>query len=194
MRLSRKEILFLSALYLGCVAIRLLPRLGIDPHLLTFDADIWYRLCLAQFVLENGHPPVWDIRYSAYGHVPFWYTPIALYIYAFLAKISSLDLPTVTSRIMPWVESTAIIPFYFLARYLYGLRVAIVASVCLALTPAFLFWSAIGTPQGFTMFCIPLAILLWVTFVRKEYIFGNRLAHFLLFALLLTVNFLTHLT
>lgn len=194
MRLSRKDILFLGVLYLVCVAIRLLPRLSFDPHLLTFDADIWYRLCLAQFVLENGYPPQWDIRYQAYGHVPFWYTPLALYIYAFLGKLTALDLPTVTSRIMPWIESTAILPFYFLCRYLYSARVAVTASLCLAFTPAFLFWSAIGTPQGFSMFCIPLGILLWVTFVRGQYLAGRRLLHFVIFALLLTVNFLTHLT
>lgn len=194
MRLTRKEILFICALYLVCVAIRLLPRLAIDPHLLTFDADIWYRLCLAQYVLENGHPPQWDIRYQAYGHVPFWYTPLALYIYAFLGKLTALDLPTVTSRIMPWVESTAIVPFFVLCRYLYSARVAVIASVFLALTPAFVFWSAIGTPQGFTMFCIPLGILLWVMFLRGQYLGGNRLVHFFALAALLTINFHTHLT
>ena len=194
MRLTRKEILFICCLYLVCVAIRLLPRLAIHPQLLTFDADIWYRLCLAQYVLENGRPPQWDIRYLAYGHVPFWYTPGALYIYAFLAKLTSLDLPTVTSRIMPWIEATAIVPFFVLCRYLYSARVAVIASVFLAFTPAFVFWSAIGTPQGFSMFCIPLGILLWVTFLRGQYLGGRRLLHFFALALLLTINFATHLT
>lgn len=194
MRLKPSETFFLIFLYGLSVCIRLLPKLAFDPHLLTFDADIWYRLCLAQYVLDNGHLPVWDIRYSAYGNVPFWYNPFAVYIYALLSKLTAFDLPTVTSRIMPFVESSAVLPFYFLGRYLYSVRVAVVSTVFLALTPAFIFWSSIGTPQGFTMFCIPLAILLWVTFLQDKFILKNHLIHFLIFVILLTVNFLTHLT
>ncbi len=194
MRLRRVELIFLFATFVVAVAFRLIPRLGIDPYLLTFDADIWYRLCLVQFTLDNGHLPVWDIRYLAYGQVPFWYTPGAVLIYAGLSQLTQLELPVVVSRIMPFVESLGFVPFYFLARYLYGIRAAIVATVVLVLTPSFLFWSSIGTPQGFTMFCIPLAILLWITFVQKKYVFASQWLHFLSLALLLTINFYTHLT
>lgn len=194
MRLLRKEVVFLCITFVVAVAFRLIPRLGFDPYLLTFDADIWYRLCLVQFTLDNGHLPVWDIRYEAYGQVPFWYTPGAVLIYAALSKLTQLDLPVVASRVMPFVESVGFIPFYFLARYLYGIRAAVVATVILVLTPSFLFWSSIGTPQGFSMFCIPLAILLWITFVQQKYVFGRKGMHFLLLSILLTVNFYTHLT
>ena len=194
MRLKPSEIFLLLVIYILSVAIRLLPKLAFDPHLLTFDADIWYRLCLAQYVLDNGHLPVWDIRYASYGQVPFWYNPFAVYFYALMSKISTFDLPTVASRIMPLVESAAILPFYFLGRYLYSVRVAAVSTVFLALTPAFVYWSSLGTPQSFTMFCIPLAILLWVTFLQNKFILNHKYIHFLVFVILLTVNFLTHLT
>jgi hypothetical protein len=75
---KKSEIIFLCFVYFLGLALRLGPRLGFDPYLLTFHADIWYRLCLAQYVLDFGRLPLWDIRYEAYGHVPVWYTPLAV--------------------------------------------------------------------------------------------------------------------
>src|SRR3989338_4676896 len=188
------EILFLLGLYIFGVSIRLIPRLDLSPYLLTFSADIWYRLCLAQYVLDHGHLPVWDIRYEAYGQVPVWYNPLAVYGFVFLSRLSSLDLATVTSRLLPFIEAASIIPFYFLCRYLFNVRIAVTAAVFLGLTPTFVFWTGIATPQSFTLFLMPFSILLWVRFTQKKYILNSAAFHLAFMGVLLAVNFLTHLT
>ncbi len=192
--LEKFEIIFLLTVYAIGVAFRLLPRLSLDPHLLTFQADIWYRLCLAQFLLDHGHLPLWDIRYEAYGYVPLWYNPLSIYFFALLSKLSQLDLPTVCSRIMPFVEAISIIPFYFLCRALYQKRIALIATLFLLLSPSYLYWTGISTLQSFTIFLIPLILLLWIRFVQREFLFSNRLRHLIIMSALLAINFLTHLS
>ena len=193
-RLSKTEFLFLFLLYLSGLFLRLYPRLSLDPHLLTFEADIWYRLCLAQYVLDHGALPVWDIRYEAYGQVPLWYNIWAIYGFAFLSKLTALDLPTVCSRFLPFLESFAILPMYFLCRRLYGQRVAVLTTLFLQVSPAFVFWTGICSPQSFTLFMIPVIILLWVRFLQDEFVLGNKWLHLSFMGGLLALNFLLHLT
>ena len=149
-RISWVEFLFLLMAYFFGLYFRLGPRLAIDPHLLTMNADIWERLAMAQYMLDHGKLPEYCLRYIAYGKVPFWYPPFGPIALAILSKISALDLPTVCSRIVPFIESFAPLPFYFLARWLYGKCAGYISTTILTLTPAFLYWTGIATPASFT--------------------------------------------
>lgn len=188
------DVLWLVGLYGLGVALRLLPRLDLNPHLLTFEADIWYRLALAQYVLDHGSLPLWDLRYEAYGLVPTWYNPLPLHGLAGLARLFAVDLPTVSSRIMPFLEALTPLPFYLVAKSLYSRRAALVASGLLSLTPNFVFWSGITDPQSFTLFHIPIQIWFWIRFLSSRYVTGRPLLHLYLMGTVLTINFLTHLT
>jgi asparagine N-glycosylation enzyme membrane subunit Stt3 len=196
--LKRTEFLFLLLIYFWGVYLRLFPRLSLDPHLLVFDADIWYRLCLAQNLLDNGRLPAWDIRYLAYGKVPFWYTPLSLYFFGFLTRLFDFDLPTVSSRLMPFFESLVVIPMYFLCRRLYNIRVAVIATIFLSLTPSFVYWTGISTPQTFTLFLIPIMILLWIKFLQNGLLskdkWKERWMHLLFMGIVMAINFLVHLS
>ncbi len=186
------EVLVLT--YALGVAFRLIPRLSQDPHLLTFEADIWYRLAMGQYVLDHGRLPVWDLRYEAYGFVPTWYNPIPPHFFAGLARLFQLDLPTVSSRILPWIEALTPLPFYLTIRALYSRRLAIISTVFLSLTPSFVFWSGISDPQSVTLFVIPIAILLWIRYLEGQYLLGRPFSHLCLMGILFALNFLTHLT
>lgn len=186
----RRDYLFLLAVYLVGLYLRLGPRLEIDAHLLTFQGDIWYRLCMAQFVQDHWRLPDPDIRYLAYGYVPMWYPPVSPIFFAVLGKITALDIPTVSSRILPFLEAATPLSLYFLARYMYNPTTAVIATVTLALTPTFVFWSGIADPQSFTLFIIPLVILFWLRHAKLGY--GNtKLAGL---GLLLGFSFLLHLS
>lgn len=191
------EILFLLFIYSSGLYFRLLPRLDQDPHLLTFEADIWYRLTMAQNLLDNGHLPAQDIRYQAYGYVPFWYPPLGLYALAGLSKITHLDLPTVASRVVPWIESLAPLSLYLFCRFLMGAGVAVLATLFLALTPSFVFWSGICDTQSFVLFMTPLVLLLWIKHVESLSDGGGKRAwaYFRILTLggMLALCFLTHL-
>jgi hypothetical protein len=189
LKISRLETLFLAGVYLVGLYLRLAPRLEIDPHLLTFQGDIWYRLCMAQFVYDHHALPHPDIRYLAYGYVPMWYPPLSPILFALASYVSGLDIPTVSSRMVPFVEALSPLSLYFLARYLYNERVAFFATSALALTPSFLFWSGISDPQSFTLFIIPLIMMLWIDFSRSK---SNL--KLLAIGLLLAINFLMHLS
>ncbi len=187
---NRYEILFLLIIYLFGLFIRLAPRLAIDPHLLTFQGDIWYRLALAQYVLDNHWFPTSDLRYQAYGYVPIWYPPLSPLFFALTSYITGLDIPTVSSRIVPFIEAVAPLSLYPLTRYLYNNNIAFIATIYLTLTPPFIFWSGISDPQSITLFVLPLLIMLWV--FHSESRQGNS---FLLFmGLILALNFLLHLS
>ncbi len=192
--LTKREFFYLAFLYFSGLFLRLYPRFTLHPHLLTFEADIWYRLCLAQYLLDHGSLPEWDIRYEAYGQVPFWYNPLAVYFLAFLSKLFSLDLPTIASRVMPFVEATTILPMYFLCRYLFNRTVAVIATLFLQLSPSFIFWSGICTLQSFTLFLIPVMIMLWIKFLKNEFLFKNQWTHLTFMGILLAINFLIHLS
>src|SRR3989338_5578443 len=118
------ELFFLGFIYALSLFWRLWPKLSIDSHLLTMNADVWERLAMAQYFIDYGHLPTYCLRYIAYGNVPFWYPPLGPIFLAMLAKTSHLDLPTVCSRIMPFFEALTPIPFYFLSRRLFGRYVA----------------------------------------------------------------------
>jgi hypothetical protein len=106
---------FLVAVYVIGLVIRLYPRLEIDPHLLTFQGDIWYRLAMSQYIVDNLALPNPDLRYLAYGEVPMWYPPLSPLFLASLSFLTGIDLPTVSSRIIPFVEALTPIPIFFLA-------------------------------------------------------------------------------
>ncbi len=188
-RLNKKEALFLLALFFLGFYLRLAPRLAIDSHLLTFQGDIWYRLTMAQYIQDYGILPEPDIRYRAYGMVPMWYPPLSPILFALTSSISGLDIPTVSSRLLPFIEALAPLSLFFLARYLYGSHVAFISTTALALTPSFIFWSGISDPQSFTLFLIPLLVLAWLKHSKKPsnlIIAGMGIA--------LGVNFLIHLS
>jgi hypothetical protein len=131
-----------------------------------------------------------DIRYLAYGYVPMWYPPVSPIFFAVLGTITGLDIPTVSSRLLPFLEAAAPLSLYFLARYMYNRTAAVIATVTLALTPTFVFWSGIADPQSFTLFIIPLVVLFWLRHAKLGY--GNR--EIALLGLLLGFNFLLHLS
>ncbi len=189
LKLKRWETLFLLGIYILGLYLRLTPRLEIDPHLLTFQGDIWYRLAMAQYVQDNGSLPEPDLRYRPYGYVPMWYPPISLFFFALTSSISGLDIPTVSSRLVPFLESLTSLGLYFLAKYLYGTQAAFISALALALTPSFIFWSGISDPQSLTLFLIPLVLLAWLKHAKAP---SSKLLIGL--GVLLGFNFLTHLS
>lgn len=190
----RVEIYFLLIIYLLGLYFRLIPRLRLDPHLLTFNADIWYRLCISQYIYDTGCYPQFSLRYLPYTYIPSWYPPIFPHFLVFLAKWFRVDLPTVCSRIIPFFESLTPLPFFFLNIFLYGRRAAIVSTLALSLTTSFVYWNGIADPQSFISFILPVIILIWVIYTRKSV---RRLRYRILYivsiSLLLAVSFLTHL-
>ncbi|UCG34880.1 MAG: hypothetical protein JSW17_05150 [Candidatus Omnitrophota bacterium] len=194
-RINWIEFLFLLIAYLFGLYFRLQPRLAIDPHLLTMNADIWERLAMAQYMLDHGRLPEYCLRYIAYGKVPFWYPPFGPIALAMLSKISALDLPTVCSRIIPFIESLAPLPFSFLARWLYGRCTGYISMIILTLTPAFIYWTGIATPASLTLFLLPIYIILLLLRSKNDNLPNkNRLFWILGLGSLLAINFLTHLT
>jgi len=187
--LNRWEAAFLVTIFIMGIYLRLAPRLEIDPHLLTFQGDIWYRLTMAQAFQDQWVLPEPDIRYLAYLPVPMWYPPLSPVFFAVMSSLTGFDIPTVSSRIMPFFEALAPLSMYFLGRYLYNEQVGAIATVTLALTPSFVFWSGISDPQSFTLLMIPIFVMLWVMFSREK---SN--AMLLLLGLGMGFNFLLHLS
>lgn len=183
------EAVFLLAVYALGLYLRLAPRLAIDPHLLTFQGDIWYRLTMAQYIQDHGVLPEPDIRYRAYLPVPMWYPPLSPILFAVVSSISGLDIPTVSSRLMPFFEAVTPLSMYFLGRYLYDREVGAISTIALAMTPSFVFWSGISDPQSFTFFIIPILVMLWVMHSRER---SNRIL--LTVGLIMGVDFLLHLS
>jgi len=168
-KLKRWELYFLISVYVFSVAIRLLPKLYLDSHLPAFQGDIWYRICMAQYIFDNWTLPEPDIRYIPYGYVPMWYPPLSVTFCAVLSKVTSLDIPTVVTRVIPFFEGVTPLSIYFLARYLYHEKVAVYSTVLLAATPSFVYWTGIADPQSLTLFLIPLYILYFLKYSRGEY-------------------------
>jgi hypothetical protein len=188
--MKRHELVFLAAVYLLGLYLRLAPRLEIDPHQLTFQGDIWYRLCMAQAILDNHTLPDPDIRYLAYGYVPMWYPPLSPMLFALGSYITRLDIATFSSRVVPFFEAAAPLSLYPLARYLYSERVAVISTLTLAMTPSFVFWSGISDPQSFTLFIIPLLVAGWIWHSKQS----PSSLRLLAFGMVLAVNFLMHLS
>jgi hypothetical protein len=180
---------FLVAVYIVGVIIRLYPRLEIDPHLLTFQGDIWYRLAMSQYIVDNIALPNPDLRYLAYGNVPMWYPPLSPLFLASLSGLTGLDLPTISSRIIPFIEALTPLPIFFLAKYLYDDFAGYVSALALALTPTFVFWTGISDPQSFTLFFIPLYIMLWLRHSKSPE--GRNIA---ILGVLFALNFIVHLS
>ncbi|MFQ5815655.1 MAG: hypothetical protein ACE5G7_04065 [Candidatus Hydrothermarchaeaceae archaeon] len=187
--LNKWEAVFLLAIYALGLYLRLAPRLAVDPHLLTFQGDIWYRLTMAQYIQDYGILPEPDIRYRAYLPVPMWYPPLSLIFFAATSSLTGLDIPTVSSRLVPFLEALTPLSMYFLGRYLYNHRVGAISTLALALTPSFVFWSGISDPQSFTFFLIPILVMLWVMHSREK---SNRIL--LAVGLAMGVDFLLHLS
>jgi|GEM_PF-1432059 hypothetical protein len=193
--LERREATFLFVVYLLGLGLRLIPRLSVDPHLLTFQGDIWYRLAMAQYILDYHALPEPDLRYRTYGYVPMWYPPLAPVLFALGNLAFGVDLPTLCSRVLPFLEAATPLSIYFLARHLAGRFAAAVATITLALTPSFVFWSGIADPQSFTLFAIPLYILYWMWYANTREILGSRKAIYLvILGVALGINFLLHLS
>jgi hypothetical protein len=187
---KRWEFWFLLFLYIFSVSIRLLPKLQYDSHLPAFQGDIWYRICMAQYTLDHWALPEPDIRYQPYGYVPMWYPPLSVFFFAFISRITALDIPTVVTRILPFFEGISSISIFFLARYIYNDRVAVYSSVILALTPSFIYWTGIGDPQFFILFLIPLFILFFLKYSREE--IGTK--YLVIMGIVLGIAFMAHLS
>lgn len=189
-----REAIFLFAVYVVGLYLRLAPRLEIDPHLLTFQGDIWYRLCMAQFIYDNKILPHPDIRYLAYGYVPMWYPPLSPILFAAASYLLGVDIPTVSSRVVPFIEALTPLSLYFLAKTLYNEKVAYLSTLVLAFIPSFVFWSGISDPQSFTLFLIPVYILLWVNYANRGYPPKRDFYKLVVLGILLALNFLMHLS
>ena len=188
-KLNLKEKGFLLCLYAVSVGLRLIPRLRIDPHLLPFMGDVWYRLCMGQFILDHHSLPEPDIRYVPYGYVPMWYPPLSPILLAVGSWLTRLDLPTFCSRVLPFFEALSPLTLYFVGRHLYGKWTATIATAVLALTPNFVYFTGIADTQSFTLFVAPIAILLLIIQSERP----NKL-NVLFLGILLALDFLIHLS
>ena len=188
-RFNRLEMAFLIAVYAVGVALRLIPKLSVDPHLPAFMADVWYRICMAQYVLDHWALPEPDIRYAPYGYVPMWYPPGSPFLLALAARLTGLDIPTVVTRLVPFVEALSPLSLYVLGREMYDRWVGAAATLILALTPNFVYFTGIADPQSLTMFMIPLLLAMWYRHASEP---SRR--NVLLVGLLMGLNFLFHLS
>lgn len=195
LHLEGREAGFLVGVYLLGLALRLIPRLTTDPHLLTFQGDVWYRLAMAQYILDHHTLPEPDLRYRAYGYVPMWYPPLSPVLLALGSVALRVDLPTLCSRVLPFLEAATPLSLYPLARHLSSRFSAQAATLTLALTPSFVFWSGIADPQSLTLFALPLYVLFWMWYSSVRSTLGNRRFIYLLaLGVVLGVNFLLHLS
>lgn len=188
-RLDKKEIIFLLTIYVVGVVLRLAPRLEIDSHLLTFQGDVWYRVCMAQYIKDNKALPEPDIRYRPYGYVPMWYPPLSPFLLALGSWITNLDIPTICSRVLPFFEALSPLSMYFLGRLLYDKVTGAVSTLMVAFTPSFVYFTGIADPQSFTAFLIPIIMTIWV--LQAQSPSNGKL---ILTGLLLALNFLMHLS
>jgi len=187
--LKRNDILLILIVYALGLFIRLGPKLDVDSHLPVFLGDVWYRICMSQYILDFHSLPTPDIRYLPYGDVPLWYPPLSMVFFAGISAISNLDLPTVMTRVIPFIEAFTPIPMYFLAKEWFGRNVARISLVMAAITPSFILYSSIADPQVFTLMTIPI-VLLYLS--RQQYAFSRNAA--IGVGVLLGINFLTHLS
>lgn len=196
--IDKKEMLFLLFFYIVNLFLRLYPKLEIDPHLLTFQADIWYRVAMSQHILDALHAgsfslPEPDLRYLPYGKVPMWYPPLTPLFLALLSYISKADIPTICSRFIPFFEALAPISIYFLTKKIagkeHGKLAAGISLISLSLTPSFIFWSGIADTQSFTVFMLPFYVLILIE--NSERRSFKKIA---LLGALLGFNFLFHLS
>jgi hypothetical protein len=183
------DALFLLIIYAFGVFIRLGPKLEVDSHLPVFLGDVWYRICMAQYMLDFHALPIPDIRYLPYGDVPLWYPPLSMAFFAALSTIGNTDLPTVMTRIIPFFEAFTPIPFYFLAKEWFDRGVGRLAVLILAITPSFILYSSIADPQVFTLMVIPI-VLIYLS--RQQYDYSRNTAIWV--GILLGITFMTHLS
>jgi len=188
--LKKWELYFLVLIYVASLALRLAPKLFFDPHLPAFQGDIWYRICMAQYMYDHWTLPEPDIRYLPYGYVPLWYPPLSPLFFAVLSKVTALDIPTVVTRIIPFFEALSPVSIYFLGKYLYSEKIAVYSTLILAGTPSFIYWTGIADPQFLVLFLIPVYILYFVKYSRGEY--GNK--SLVLMSIALGLVFLFHLS
>ncbi len=183
------EMLFLLGVYVVGLLLRLLPRLEIDSHMLTFQGDVWYRVCMAQYIKDHKALPEPDIRYRPYGYVPMWYPLLSPILLALGSWITGLDIPTVCSRVLPFFEALSPLTMYFLGRILYDRLTGAVSTLMLALTPSFVYFTGIADPQSFTAFLIPVIMVIWLLQAKSP-----DLKKLIITSLILTIDFLMHLS
>jgi hypothetical protein len=189
-KLEKWEFWFLVSVYVFSVAIRLIPKLYTDPYLPAFQGDVWYRMCMAQRILDTWSLPEPDIRYISYGYVPMWYPPLSVTGLAVLSKITQLDIPVVVTRIIPFLEGLSPVSIYFLARYIYHQKIAVYSTIILAGTASFIYWTGIADPQSFVLLLIPLCILFLLKYTIEEYHYISLV----IMGIILGVAFLFHLS
>jgi len=187
--LKRNDVLLIIIVYAFGVFVRLGPKLDMDSHLPVFLGDVWYRICMSQYIIDFHALPIPDIRYLPYGDVPLWYPPLSMAFFAGVSTISNLDLPTVMTRVIPFIEAFTPIPLYFLAKEWFNKNVARIALIMLAITPSFILYSAIADPQVFTLMVIPV-VLIYLS--RQQYGFSAKATVGI--GMLLGLNFMTHLS
>ena len=186
---KRHDLTLILLVYFFGVYIRLAPKLEMDIHLPVFLGDVWYRICMSQYILDFHALPIPDIRYLPYGDVPLWYPPLSMLFFAGVSAVSNLDLPTVMTRVVPFIEAFTPIPAYFLAKEWFGRNVARIALVMMAITPSFILYSSIADPQVFTLMVIPI-VLIFLS--RQQYGFSAKASVGI--GILLGINFMTHLS
>ncbi len=194
LRLERREAALLAAVYLLSLALRLLPKLATDPHLPAFQADVWYRIAMAQYIYDHWQLPEPDLRYRAYGYVPLWYPPLSPLLLALGSRLLGVDIPVLCTRVLPFIEALTPLPIYFLTKHTAGRAAAAAALVVLALTPGFVYWTGIADPQSFTLFMLPLYLLYWRWHAELGGSFRSRLPRLVPLGLVLGLNFLLHLS
>jgi len=187
--LRRNDFILLLLVYALGLFIRLGPKLDVDSHLPVFLGDVWYRICMSQYILDFGALPIPDIRYIPYGDVPLWYPPLSMVFFAGVSTITNLDLPTVMTRVIPFIEAFTPIPMYFLAKEWFGKNVARISLVMIAITPAFILYSSIADPQVLTLMVIPIVLI----FLSRQQ-FGFSMKSAIGIGILLGINFMTHLS
>ncbi|MBN1786121.1 MAG: glycosyltransferase family 39 protein [Candidatus Methanofastidiosa archaeon] len=187
--IRRHDLALILLVYFFGVYIRLAPKLEMDSHLPVFLGDVWYRICMSQYILDFHALPIPDIRYLPYGDVPLWYPPLSMLFFAGVSAVSNLDLPTVMTRVVPFIEAFTPIPAYFLAKEWFGRNVARIALVMMAITPSFILYSSIADPQVFTLMVIPV-VLIFLS--RQQYGFSAKASVGI--GILLGINFMTHLS
>ncbi|NOZ82387.1 MAG: hypothetical protein GXN98_00995 [Euryarchaeota archaeon] len=194
LRLRGWEVVLLAGVYLLSLALRLLPKLAADPHLPAFQADVWYRIAMAQYILDHWQLPEPDLRYRAYGYVPMWYPPLSPLLLALGSRLLGIEIPVLCTRVLPFFEALTPLSIYFLVRHLAGRLAAGLSLLVLALTPSFVYWTGIADPQSFTLFMLPLYLLYWQWHAEQGGGLRERLLRLLPLGTALGVNFLVHLS
>lgn len=127
------DIASLLASYIVGVYLRILPTFTYGIHLTADDPLIHY--WVTKYLLENGRLPT----YNALAWHPWSYDPekvlpdlhyyISAYLYKMVAAIHSIDLYTFVVLMPAFFSPLVVIPLYFLVKELWGRWAALVTSM-----------------------------------------------------------------